>query len=114
MDYHCEISEMPAQNTLSVRIHSTKQDLPQAFDRWYSELGKYMVELRQPPAGMPYARYFTMLYCFKLDMSPWACRMSTWHAAKFCPPPSPLPAKLGGGASHWGLARRRSRRANPR
>ncbi len=60
MEYQCEIKEMPAQDTLCVRVRAKAQDLPQVMGRWFGEIGRYLVELRQPPTGMPYSGYFNM------------------------------------------------------
>ncbi len=49
-----------AQTTLCVRVRARAQDLPQIMGRCFGAIGQYLVELRQPPAGMPYAGYLNM------------------------------------------------------
>ena len=60
MAYQCEIKQFEPQTTLAVRVRASASELPQLMGRWFGAIGQYLVELRQPPTGMPYAGYFNM------------------------------------------------------
>lgn len=60
MEYQFEIRTLIEQPALCVRAHVKMQDLPPLVGRSFGQIGQYLVELRQPPAGMPYAAYRNM------------------------------------------------------
>lgn len=58
MAYTCDIRQIDARHTLAVRVRVEAADLPKVMGRWFGAIGQYLVELRETPAGMPYAGYF--------------------------------------------------------
>lgn len=60
MPYNCEPKEQPAQPTLAIRTRTSVQALPQTLGRAYGVIAQYLVELREPPSGAPYAAYHNM------------------------------------------------------
>ncbi len=60
MSYNCELKEQPAQPALTVRTRAAVQDLPQLFGKTYGEIMRYLGELGEQPAGMPFAAYYNM------------------------------------------------------
>lgn len=60
MAYPCEIKEMPAQATLSIRTRTPVQNLPQIIGEAFGRIWQYMGEIGQPPAGVPFAAYYNM------------------------------------------------------
>jgi effector-binding domain-containing protein len=56
----CQIVELPLQQTLSARLRTPVEELPQNFGRIYGALFQYLEELGEPPAGMPFAAYYNM------------------------------------------------------
>jgi len=60
MPITCEYRELPAQNTLEVRIKTHVEELPQMFGKWYGAIAGYLAKLGETPAGAPYAAYYNM------------------------------------------------------
>ena len=60
MAYQCEVREQPAQAALTIRTRSSIQDLPQLFGRAYGAIIQHLTQLRQFPAGAPFAAYYNM------------------------------------------------------
>jgi effector-binding domain-containing protein len=59
MTYNCELVDLPAQPTLSIRTTTSIKELPQALGRAYGAIGQYLAEIGKQPAGAAYAAYFT-------------------------------------------------------
>ena len=59
MSYECEVKEQSAQDTLSIRLTTTVQDLPQVLGNSYDAIAGYLGELGEEPAGPPFAIYNT-------------------------------------------------------
>jgi effector-binding domain-containing protein len=60
MSYVCEIEELPLQPTLSARLRTPVEELPQHLGRIYGALFQYLAELGEPPAGEPFAAYYNL------------------------------------------------------
>ena len=60
MTYQCEVRQFEPQATLTVRVRAPAHEVPQLMGRWFGAIGKYLMELHQPPTGMPYAAYRNM------------------------------------------------------
>jgi effector-binding domain-containing protein len=60
MTYLCEITNQPAQPTLSIRTRAAVQDLPAAMGRCFGAIVTYVMSLGQQPVGPAYAGYFNM------------------------------------------------------
>ncbi|MDY0019877.1 MAG: GyrI-like domain-containing protein [Anaerolineae bacterium] len=60
MTYECEIKETAAQPTLSMRITTAVQDLPQAMGNVYQAVALYLQELGEAPVGAPFSIYYNM------------------------------------------------------
>ncbi|HEX2914468.1 MAG TPA: GyrI-like domain-containing protein [Chloroflexia bacterium] len=58
MTYNCEIKEQAAQPILSRRTRLTMQELPQFLGQTYGAVMQYLGELREEPAGPPFAIYY--------------------------------------------------------
>jgi len=58
--YICEVKQQSAQPTLTVRVKTSTQQLPQVFARVYASIGQYLGELGEKPAGPPFAAYYNM------------------------------------------------------
>lgn len=53
-----EIRNVKSQNTISIRMKTSIQKLPQEIGKAYGEIGQYMGELGIKCVGAPYAMYF--------------------------------------------------------
>jgi effector-binding domain-containing protein len=60
MPYQCELKQQPAKPTLSIRTRAAVQDLPTLFGKVIGEIMKYLGELGERPAGMPYSAYYNL------------------------------------------------------
>jgi effector-binding domain-containing protein len=60
MTYLCEITNQPAQPSLSIRTRAAVQDLPAAMGRCFGAIVNYVMSLGQQPVGPAYAAYFNM------------------------------------------------------
>jgi effector-binding domain-containing protein len=60
MDFHCEIKEQATQPTLSVRVRTPIDGLPQILGESYGKIAGYLAELGEQPAGAPFASYYNM------------------------------------------------------
>ncbi len=60
MTYKCEIKDQPAQPTLSIRVRTTLENLPQTIGHGFGTVAQYLGEIGQPPAGAPYVAYYNM------------------------------------------------------
>lgn len=60
MNFQCEIKEQSAQPTLSVRVRTPIDGLPQLLGESYGKIGAYLAELGEGPAGAPFAAYYNM------------------------------------------------------
>lgn len=60
MSFQCEIKDQPTQPVLSIRSQTSIQDLPQVLGRSFGDVGQYLGELHEQPAGPPFAAYFNM------------------------------------------------------
>ena len=58
MSYKCEVREQVPQPTLSIRIRTQVQDLPQVLEKGYGTIAQYLGELQEEPAGPPFAIYY--------------------------------------------------------
>ena len=60
MSYQCELRELPAQPTLTIRARTSVQDLPQLIGKSYGAIVQHLTQLGQYPAGAPFAAYYNM------------------------------------------------------
>ena len=60
MPFKCEIKDQPAQGTLSTRVRTTLENLPQTIGQGFGTVAQYLGEIGQQPAGAPYVAYFNM------------------------------------------------------
>lgn len=60
MSFRCEILERPLQRTLSIRTHTSIQDLPAQLGKNYGLIVQYLETIGKQPAGEPFAAYFNM------------------------------------------------------
>jgi len=60
MSINCELKKLASQPTLSIRLKTAAQDLPQVFGKGYGEIAQYLGELQEQPAGPPFAIYYNM------------------------------------------------------
>jgi effector-binding domain-containing protein len=60
MTYTCELKELPARPTLSVRTILAAQDLPPFLGKTYGGIVAYLMSLGKEPVGMPFVAYYNM------------------------------------------------------
>jgi effector-binding domain-containing protein len=60
MEKTIEISEKPAQPTLSVQIHASVEELPAKLGAAYRAIMQYLGELGEDPVGPPFAAFYNM------------------------------------------------------
>jgi effector-binding domain-containing protein len=60
MSYTCELIDRPAQPTLSIRTHSSVQNLPATLGPAWGAIAQHLGQLGQSPAGAPFVAYYTM------------------------------------------------------
>ena len=60
MDYNFELSEKPAQPTLSIRTRTRLADLPQVIGEAYGAIIEYLNEIKEAPAGAPFTAYYNL------------------------------------------------------
>ncbi len=60
MDYKFEVSEKPAQPTLSIRTRTKLADLPQVIGQAYGAIFEYLNEIKETPAGAPFTAYYNL------------------------------------------------------
>lgn len=60
MTYECKIIEIKDQPVLTVRTTAAVEELPQFFGEAYGSIMRYLAELGEQPAGMPFAAYYNM------------------------------------------------------
>ena len=60
MSINCEFKKLASQPTLSIRLKTAAQDLPQVFGKGYGEIAEYLGELQEEPDGPPFAIYYNM------------------------------------------------------
>ncbi len=60
MTYQIEVTDQPAQPALVIRTRAPAADLPRLFGEAYEALMRYLGELGEQPAGMPFAAYHNM------------------------------------------------------
>ncbi len=60
MTYQVELTERPAQPTLSVRTQTPVQNLPQVLGQYYGTIAQYLGQMGQQPAGAPFVIYYNM------------------------------------------------------
>ncbi|OGO37956.1 MAG: transcriptional regulator [Chloroflexi bacterium RBG_16_57_11] len=60
MDYNCELTQKEAQPVLSIRSRSVVQAMPELMGRCFGSVAKYLGELGEAPAGMPFAAFYNM------------------------------------------------------
>ncbi|PKG99329.1 GyrI-like domain-containing protein [Paraglaciecola sp. MB-3u-78] len=58
MSIKCELAELVPQPSLSIRVITSAQDLPDVFAKGLSEIMQYLQEFKQQNAGHPYATYY--------------------------------------------------------
>ncbi len=60
MKYKCKIIEVEDQPVLTVRTVTAVENLPAFFGEAYGAIMKYLGELGEQPAGMPFGAYYNM------------------------------------------------------
>lgn len=60
MTYECEVVELSAQPTLTIRTTTSVQNLPLVLGKVYETIADYLQEMGEQPAGPPYAAYYNM------------------------------------------------------
>jgi effector-binding domain-containing protein len=56
----CEIVDQPEQPVLSVRIHTSVEQLPAELGKAYGAIMQYLGEQGEYPSGAPFAAYYNM------------------------------------------------------
>lgn len=79
MDYNFELSEKPAQHTLSIRTRTRLADLPQVIGEAYGAIIEYLNEIKEAPAGAPFTAYYNLdMEDLDVEMGfPW---LNSWPA----------------------------------
>jgi effector-binding domain-containing protein len=60
MSIKCELVELVPQPSLSIRVLTSTQYLPEIFANGFGEIMEYLKEFKQPIAGRPYAKYYNL------------------------------------------------------
>jgi effector-binding domain-containing protein len=60
MTIHCETVQQPDRPVLSIRTHSSVQDLPQMLGQCFGRVAQYLGELGEQPADAPFVAYYNM------------------------------------------------------
>jgi effector-binding domain-containing protein len=60
MEKLMEITEKPAQPTLSIHFHASVEELPAKLGETYGAIMQYMGELGENPVGPPFAAFYNM------------------------------------------------------
>ncbi len=60
MKYECKIIEVEDQPVLTVRTVTAVENLPAFFGEAYGAIMKYLGELGEQPAGMPFSAYYNL------------------------------------------------------
>lgn len=60
MKYQFELNEQEEQPVLSIRTRTVVENLPKAIGEAYGKIMRYMGELGEPPAGVPYTAYYNL------------------------------------------------------
>ena len=60
MDYKFELSEQPAQATLSIRTRTKMENLPQVIGQAYHAIFEYLNEIKESPVGAPFTAYYNL------------------------------------------------------
>ncbi len=60
MSFKCELIDLVSQPTLSIRMRTSVEELPQVFGKGYGEIAQYLEELQEQPVGPPFAIYYNM------------------------------------------------------
>jgi effector-binding domain-containing protein len=56
----CALVELVPQPSLSIRVLTSAQYLPEIFAKGFGEITQYLQEFKQPIAGRPYAKYYNL------------------------------------------------------
>lgn len=60
MTYTCQLIDRAAQPVLSIRTHTSVQQLPEQLGRAYGAIVEYLADMGERPAGPPFAVYYNM------------------------------------------------------
>jgi effector-binding domain-containing protein len=60
MSYQCQFINLPSRPVLSIRTVTSMPELPQVIGKAYAVISGSLGELREEPAGPPFAAYFNM------------------------------------------------------
>ncbi|MDD3654410.1 MAG: GyrI-like domain-containing protein [Desulfotomaculaceae bacterium] len=60
MKYQFELNVQEAQPVLSIRTRTAVEKLPQVIGEAYGKIMRYMGELGEQPAGVPYTAYYNL------------------------------------------------------
>jgi len=60
VDYKFELSEQPAQATLSIRTRTKMESLPQVIGQAYHAIFEYLNEIKESPVGAPFTAYYNL------------------------------------------------------
>ncbi len=60
MKYECKIIEQSEQPVLTIRTITAVENLPAFFGEAYGKIVRYLAEMGEAPAGMPYGAYYNM------------------------------------------------------
>ena len=60
MTYQCEIQELPARPTLSIRTRSHLEGLPEVIRKSFAAIGQAIGQKGEFPAGPPFTAYYNM------------------------------------------------------
>lgn len=56
----CKVITQPAQQVLSIRTHTSIQELPQTLGKAYGAIEQYLGEIGEIPGGAPFVAYYNM------------------------------------------------------
>jgi effector-binding domain-containing protein len=57
---NCELVQLASQPTLSIRMRTAVQELPQVLGKGYGDIAQYLGKIKEQPAGPPFAIYYNM------------------------------------------------------
>lgn len=60
MKYQFELNEQEAQPVLSIRTRTAIENLPKVIGEAYGKIMRYVAELGEQPAGVPYTAYYNL------------------------------------------------------
>jgi effector-binding domain-containing protein len=60
MSIKCELTELKSQSSLTIRLRTSAEDLPEVYAKGYADIAKYLEECDAEPAGPAFAIYYNL------------------------------------------------------